>query len=176
MQAKIIEIKARCHDPDFVRDCLVLQNAEFIGMDHQVDTYFNVAKGRLKLRMGNIENSLIYYEREDQTDPKLSRVSYYRSPDARALLDVLLKVHAVLVRVEKKREIFFIDHVKFHIDKVEGLGRFVEIEAIDQVGKYSESQLLEQCESYKELFKINEEDLCSDSYSDMIMELTSQQS
>ena len=56
MQKNIIEIKARCHRPDWVKQQLTTWNAKFIGVDHQIDTYFNVPTGRLKLRQGNVEN------------------------------------------------------------------------------------------------------------------------
>ncbi|MFO0468690.1 MAG: adenylate cyclase, partial [Bacteroidota bacterium] len=59
---KLIEIKARCSNPSKVRQLLLQQpNIQFIGVDEQVDTYFKIPSGRLKLREGNIENSLIYY-------------------------------------------------------------------------------------------------------------------
>ena len=61
-----IEIKARSNNQDRIRDILKSKNADFKGIDHQIDTYFNVPKGRLKLREGNIENNLIFYERKNQ--------------------------------------------------------------------------------------------------------------
>lgn len=63
MPITIIEIKARCLDQDKVRNILIGENADFKGKDHQIDTYFNVHNGRLKLREGTIENNLIHYER-----------------------------------------------------------------------------------------------------------------
>ncbi|MBL7709922.1 MAG: hypothetical protein JNJ86_12680, partial [Chitinophagaceae bacterium] len=61
-----VEIKARCADASFIRNYLLNQGAEFKGTDLQTDTYFNVTNGRLKLREGNIENALIWYERTNQ--------------------------------------------------------------------------------------------------------------
>jgi len=57
----IIEIKASCPDPEQARMILSELKAEHKGTDHQIDTYFNVKEGRLKLREGNIENNLIFY-------------------------------------------------------------------------------------------------------------------
>ena len=57
------EIKCRCNQLDQVRQILLANKAHYHGTDHQVDTYFRVPDGRLKLREGNIENSLIYYRR-----------------------------------------------------------------------------------------------------------------
>ena len=56
-----IEIKACCAAPEEIREVLAEQGADFKGIDHQTDIYYKVPKGRLKLRQGNIENSLIFY-------------------------------------------------------------------------------------------------------------------
>ena len=78
MAIKIIEIKARCSDPDRIRVILRSRDARFVGEDHQIDTYYRVDQGRLKLRRGRIENSLIYYERPDDEGPKRSDVKLFR--------------------------------------------------------------------------------------------------
>ena len=67
-----IEIKANCSKPELLHEKLFELGADFIGTDHQIDTYFNVPDGRLKLREGNIENALIGYSRPDQPDAKRS--------------------------------------------------------------------------------------------------------
>ena len=61
----------------------------FKGTDFQTDTYFNSAKGRLKLRQGDIENNLIYYERNNQAGPKQSDFNLVAVPDAPALKEML---------------------------------------------------------------------------------------
>ncbi|NBB72246.1 MAG: adenylate cyclase, partial [Bacteroidetes bacterium] len=99
-----IEIKARCDDLDAIRTVLQAEDADFIGEDRQVDTYFRVPDGRLKLREGTIEQSLIHYERPDQDGPKPSDVTRYE-PDAPVKLkDVLATALGVWVVVEKRRE------------------------------------------------------------------------
>lgn len=170
MQHINIEIKARCSDQAKVRAVLQGRNAEFKGVDHQVDTYFKVSKGRLKLREGEIENSLIYYERENQSGPKQSDVTLYRCEKDSSLKVVLAKSLGVLVVVDKKREIYFIDNIKFHIDEVKSLGQFVEIEAIDKDGSIGKEKLLEQCQEYMSLFNILDTDLVKVSYSDLLLE------
>lgn len=164
-----IEIKARCTNADVIRKYLTDNKAEFKGTDHQRDTYFNVPNGRLKLRQGNIENSLIHYERENQSGPKSSQVSLYKVTDGEILRNTLEKALGIKVVVEKKREIYFINNVKFHIDEVPGLGSFAEIEAIDTDGSIGKERLQEQCEFYLKAFGIKEQDLLTDSYSDMLM-------
>ena len=164
-----VEIKARSNNQDLIRDILKLHRAEFKGIDHQVDTYFKVNSGRLKLREGNIENSLVHYQRDDKKGPKQSNVTFYKSADKSSLKEILIIALGVLVVVDKSREIFFIGNVKFHIDSVKDLGTFVEIEAIDPNGKIGKEKLLEQCNYYLDLFKIRKEDLISNSYSDLLL-------
>lgn len=167
-----IEIKARCTNPDSIRNYLKNNKADFKGTDHQCDTYFNVPGGRLKLRQGNIENTLIHYTRDNQAGPKASEVSLYKVENGDVLRNVLLKALGEKVTVEKTREIYFIQNVKFHIDEVPGLGSFVEIEAIDIDGSIGKNKLQEQCEFFMNRFSIEEADLITDSYSDMLLKLS----
>jgi len=165
-----IEIKAKSNNHDEIREILKSRNAEFKGVDHQIDTYFKVNLGRLKLREGTIENFLIHYQRENKEGPKQSEIILFKSDPKSSLKEILTKALGVLVVVDKKREIYFIDNVKFHIDTVEDLGTFVEIEAIDYEGNIGEDKLLEQCQSFLDLFKISQEDMISVSYSDLLLQ------
>lgn len=98
------EFKARTSDPKKLEERLLSLNPNFIGEDHQRDTYFNVDEGRLKLREGNIENSLIWYERHDVKGAKQSDVLLYQHNPDKTLKDILVKLHGVKVVVEKKEE------------------------------------------------------------------------
>lgn len=171
-----IEIKARCDNPEDIRQLLEDSSAEFKGVDHQIDTYFNVPTGRLKLRQGNIENSLIFYNRPNTAGPKRADVSLFRTdtPGGAQLHETLTGALEVLVVVDKRREIYFIDNVKFHIDTIEGLGNFVEIEAIDEAGSFGTEKLQQQCNYYIELFGITNADLVNVSYSDLLLERNKQ--
>jgi len=162
-----IEIKARCADPAKVRAILRERKADFKGADRQTDTYFNAPNGRLKLRQGDIENTLIYYRRPDAAGPKEAQVHLYPLADGAALKQLLAAALGIRKVVRKQREIYFIGNVKFHIDAVDGLGEFVEIEAIDAAGRLGRARLLRQCREYMELFGISQKDLVSGSYSDM---------
>lgn len=165
-----VEIKARCTDASFIRSYLLNHGAEFKGTDRQTDTYFNVANGRLKLREGNIENALIWYERTNQAGPKNAAVNLVKIEDAGGLKEALQKASGIKVVVEKKREIYFIGNVKFHIDEVPGLGSFAEIEASNLYADLSQEQLKKQCDFYIEALGISENDLVEVSYSDMLLE------
>lgn len=165
-----IEIKAKCNDHDKIRSVLKSRNADFKGTDHQIDTYFKVNNGRLKLRKGNIENFLVFYERENKEGPKQSDVILFKSDPNSSLKEILLASLGSLVVIDKQREIYFIENVKFHIDTVKNLGTFMEIEAIDTDGTFGKEKLLEQCENYLELFGIPKNALVSVSYSDLLLQ------
>jgi predicted adenylyl cyclase CyaB len=165
-----VEIKARCHNPENIRRYLLNNKAEFKGIDEQSDTYFNVSNGRLKLREGNIENNLIFYERTNQPGPKNSHFNLVKVGDAKGLKEVLTKSNGLKVVVKKKREIYYIRNVKFHIDQVTGLGSFVEIEAGNVFIDLPQKELKEQCDFYMQEFAIHPGDLVEFSYSDMLLE------
>lgn len=167
-----VEIKAKCSKPDQALKILVNLNALDKGVDHQIDTYFNNDKGRLKLRQGNIENSLIFYQRENQAGPKSSQISLTRLENNKAKTEelklVLTNAYGVFKVVDKKRHILFIDNCKFHIDEVKGLGRFIEIEVIDETCRLSIEELQEKCEKFINILKISKQDFITVSYSDLI--------
>ena len=164
-----IEIKARTNRSAQIRQYLLDHKADFKGTDQQSDTYFHSKKGRLKLRQGNIENNLIFYERNDQAGPKQSDFSLVKVDDAVSLKEMLTAAMGVKITVIKKRDIFFIDNVKFHLDELEALGSFVEIEASNKYAPLSTAQLTGQCNFYLREFGIKQEDLVTVSYSDMLM-------
>lgn len=166
-----VEIKAVINDPSFVRAYLVGHSAIFKGTDEQTDTYFNVNAGRLKLREGNIENNLIFYNRPNQAGPKSSHFNLVKIEDTKGLKEALERSCGIKIIVRKKREIYYIRNVKFHIDEVPGLGFFIEIEAGNILVDKTESELLDQCNFYLMELGIKGEDLIAESYSDLMMKV-----
>jgi adenylate cyclase, class 2 len=164
-----IEFKAKTDKLTEQEDLLQKHNPLFIGEDHQIDTYFNVQTGRLKLREGNIENALIHYEREDFAGAKSSHVLLYQHQPDKTLKEILIKTLGIKAVVDKRRKIYFINNVKFHFDTVAGLGTFVEVEAIDKDRDIGKEKLQLQCNEYAAFLGITAEDFCSVSYSDMIL-------
>lgn len=167
-----IEIKARIDNHDSIRAFLKRRHADYRGMDHQVDTYFAVRQGRLKIREGTIENSLVHYNRQEIKGPKRCEYSiiHYKpgDPVLHQLKEILMSAVGILVVVNKQREIYFLDTIKVHLDTVEGLGTFFEIE----VGKSElsdESGQYEQCRELLKQLNISEEHLVTGSYSDMML-------
>jgi adenylate cyclase class 2 len=168
MKLKNLEFKARISDPEEKEQRLLTMKPVFKGIDNQVDTYFKIASGRLKLREGNIENALIYYERPDLKDIKQADILIYKHNPDKSLPEILERTLGIRVIVEKKRKIYFIENVKFHFDTIKNLGTFLEVEAIDETGKIPAEKLLEQCRYWFEFFGLTKADLINKSYSDMV--------
>lgn len=163
------EFKARHKDIAQAEAALQQFNPLFIGEDHQIDTYFTVPNGRLKLREGNIEHALIFYQRSNVAGAKQSDVTLYQhQPDA-ALKQILTQSLGIKTVVDKRRKIYFIDNVKFHFDTVESLGSFVEVEAIDKDGSIGLDKLKEQCRYYQQVLGVQETDFMAESYSDLLL-------
>jgi len=97
----------------------------------QDDTFFTCAQGRLKLRdFGDGRGELIHYHRTDTEGPKLS--DYVRVPtdDPAMLREALARAHGVLGRVRKVRQLLLAGPTRIHLDRVEGLGDFLELEVV----------------------------------------------
>lgn len=167
-----IEIKAKVDSHTYAEDYLLQSKAIYHGVDRQIDTYFLIGDQRLKLRQGNIENSLVLYHRKEKKGLKESEVILQKLPPKSAgIKSILEHVIGTKIIVDKIRKIYFIDNVKIHLDKVKSLGYFIEIEAISENGKYSKAYLSDQCEYYIDQLKINRNNLIAQSYSDMLTDL-----
>lgn len=141
--ARNLEIKVLCPDLDDVRQRLATLNATTSASLRQTDTYFHTAQGRLKLRMiaevassGDIgpisQAELIGYQRTDHDGSRWS--SYHLTPiapdTANRLCTTLTATLGILVTVAKQREIAIVGPTRIHLDTVDGLGTFVELETM----------------------------------------------
>jgi|SRR5271167_4917919 len=166
--ARNIEIKARISDEADFEERLKLLIAESREEMRQVDTFFAARFGRLKLRDcddGTAE--LIHYFRSDQSDPKLSdyeRVTVTDPVGLRALLARALGIRGV---VTKQRLALILGRTRIHIDRVEGLGRFLEIEVVLDVNDRLEDGERTAAELLK-LLRVPPSDLISSAYIDML--------
>jgi len=129
--ARNIEIKARLADIDSTLALarpLADGEPQLIAQD---DTFFTSAKGRLKLRaFADGRGELIYYERPDKAGPKTS--FYVLSPTASpaTLREALTLAHGQIGRVRKLRTLLLAGRTRIHLDRVEGLGDFMELEVV----------------------------------------------
>ena len=128
-----IEIKARVGNPARIK-LLVEALARSPGqLLLQEDTFFEVPQGRLKLRIFSINSAeLIYYEREDGPGPKESRYSLSRTSEPESLKAVLQMSLGVRGVVRKTRTLYLVGQTRIHLDEVEGLGSFAELEVVLQ--------------------------------------------
>ena len=158
MNIKNFEFKAKVNDIKKYESKLLSLDPQYVGVDHQIDTYFDVKKGRLKLREGNIENALINYDRENRSGSKPSEIILYQHQPHPAIKKILTKQFGVKVVVDKKRKIYLYKNIKFHFDVVKGLGTFLEVEAIDAHEEYSLNTLKQQCDKFLNFFELNDTD------------------
>jgi adenylate cyclase class 2 len=162
------EFKARLRNERHIRVTLKQLRARFLGTDHQVDTYFRVPQGRLKVREGRIENALIFYERANSPRPHRAAIEMMLLPRRNSVRAILTNSLGVLTVVEKRREIYFVGNVKVHLDRVRGLGKFVEVEAFTRSGDLK--KIRAQASRFQKLFAIPPSDIVPQSYSDLVMQ------
>jgi homotetrameric cytidine deaminase len=156
-----LEIKARDSDPRRTLELALKAGAEDHGEIAQRDTYFGHANGRLKLREQTPgETELIQYRRPDEQGPRTSEFRRVPTPDADALREALDAALGTLVTVEKSRRLLLWHGIRIHLDEVEGLGSFLELEAPD------EGEALEELRAN---LGIADEDLIAGSYSDLLL-------
>ena len=106
----------------------------------QDDTFFVCSTGRLKLRtLSETSGELIFYQRPDQTGPKESFyvISPTASPDT--LREALTRAYGQCGRVRKHRTLFMAGRTRIHLDKIDGLGDFLELEVVLSEGETTES-------------------------------------
>jgi predicted adenylyl cyclase CyaB len=166
--ARNIELKARDPDPARSLQASLDRGAEDHGWLQQLDTYFKVPRGRLKLREQDGAAELIYYERSDEAIERESnyRIAPVEDPDG--LKDALGSALGILVAVEKSRRLLLWRNVRIHLDQVGGLGSFIELEAVaepdsDLSGEYRNVAEL------REALGITDERILAVGYSDELL-------
>lgn len=163
-----IELKARCEDLEGLRETCRSLGAESQEPDRQLDTYFRVAHGRLKLRESLLSGAeLIFYARADVAGARESHYETCQVEDAEGLKAILKKALGVRAVVAKRREVFAIGNVRIHLDKVQDLGVFVELEGmVDDPAELME--VAEEVRGLQEALGVDNRSLLKESYSDLI--------
>jgi homotetrameric cytidine deaminase len=154
-----LEIKARDADPRRTLELALEAGADDHGEIAQRDTYFGHASGRLKLREQTPgETELIQYRRPDEAGPRTSEFRRVPVGEAEALRGALDAALGTLVEVRKRRRLLLWEGIRIHLDEVDGLGSFLELEAPgagERLGELSE--------------KLGVTDLIAGSYSDLLL-------
>ncbi|MBM4032378.1 MAG: class IV adenylate cyclase [Planctomycetes bacterium] len=162
-----IELKARCGDLTRAAAACERLGARRAWTRRQVDTYFAVPEGRLKLRVEEPgEAALVRYERADVAGARESLYKVSPVADAAATLAALEAEHGVRRRVEKTRTLYLLENVRTHLDDVAGLGTFVEFEAVMDGGR-SDEESLALLRRLSDELGIGAADLLGESYGDM---------
>ncbi len=166
--ARNIELKARDLDPARSLRAALDLGAEDHGWLQQLDTYFKVPNGRLKLREQERNAQLIYYERSDEA---IERESHYRIvpvEDPDALKDSLAAALGILIAVEKSRRLLIWRNVRIHLDEVPGLGSFIELEAVAELHSDLRGEYLNVAK-LREALHITDEHILAGGYSDELL-------
>lgn len=139
-----IEIKARVGDREHVLAALTpMADAPPERID-QDDTFFECDGGRLKFRvLGPTRGVLIFYRRADEAGPKESHYLHSETSDPDGLRAVLAAAYGETGRVRKRRDLFRVGRARVHVDRVEGLGDFLEVEITVDDGVTPESAAAE---------------------------------
>lgn len=163
-----VEIKARVADLERVASLVESLPGAPPEILEQEDVFFRVPHGRLKLRILSAEKGeLIFYERADAAGPKLSTFGVAPAAAPAALRDVLASALGVAGVVWKRRRVCLVGRTRVHLDEVEGLGAFVELEVMLGPDERPEDGEAEARDLMRRL-GIRDEDLVAGAYVDLI--------
>ena len=167
---KNVEIKARIPSLEFPKlkeRVSGLADGESVVLN-QVDSFFVSKKGRLKLReFSDGKAELLYYERQDVTGPKTSFYTRIEIDSAVEMKALLISTNGLQGVVAKRRELFFVGRTRIHLDEVETLGTFLELEVVLDESETSTAGMAIADELMARL-QIIPEQLISNSYFDLL--------
>ena len=163
-----VEIKARVKDLWVLRERVIALADQDPELLNQEDTFFGCPSGRLKLRQLALDRGeLIFYRRADGAGPKESTYSIYLTVSPEALAGVLSAALGVVGVVRKQRMLYRTGQVRIHLDKVEGLGNFVELEVVLRPEQTVEEGVL-LANALMQRLGIPPEDLVAGAYLDLL--------
>jgi len=164
-----IEVKAKVSDLNEIRKKVLQLEHHYVGIDHQKDTYFNTQAGRMKLRQSKLSGAyIILYFRDDIQGPKSSTYQMIPVKDSDGVKALLSQMLGLQVVVEKEREIFLYENVRIHLDRVMGLGDFMELEAVMDNQYNDKKKEKEKVEYLLGILDIKHNDLLSKSYRELV--------
>jgi len=165
-----VELKAKMKDIKEVKRRLSLLGAQHIGSFHQIDTYFKVHQGRLKIRETERRDGsdIIFYERPDVPNIKKSHVLLIQAQPTEIAKELLSKLFPTSIVVDKIREIYIFGEIRVHLDQVTQLGAFIELE-LPTTGRTEEIRKSESLLTDLSVkLGIKKEDLEALSYADLL--------
>lgn len=163
-----IEIKAYARDCDEIRRRAEALSAGAVEVLPQEDTFFNTPQGRLKLRLLSAnQGQLIYYTRADQEGPKRSDYHISLTAEPENLKRVLELAYGIRGVVRKTRHLYLAGQTRVHLDDVEGLGQFVELEVVLREGQ-SDAEGRAIAEGLMASLGVEQDDLVEGAYMDLL--------
>src|SRR5262245_33984201 len=139
----------------------------------QEDIFFEVPRGRLKLRIfSSFSAELIYYERADRLGPKESRYSIPRSSEPDALRAILQRSLGIRGIVKKQRILYLVGQTRIHLDEVGGVGSFVGLEVVMQ-NNQSPAEGAQIGRGLMTQLEIRDSDLVEQAYIDLLQQVES---
>ena len=166
---KNIELKTKYPDLKLAEQKAVELDAKFVWCKKQVDSYFKVPNGRLKLREAEGEaTELISYFRDNKYEGRESNYHLLKIKEGKQIKQMLTGTIGLLAVVKKKRKLYIYENIRIHLDEVEKLGNFLEFEGVI----YSSGEITGTKKRLKyltEYFDIKKKRLVKYSYSDLIM-------
>ncbi len=163
-----IEIKARIRDRGAIESRARQLSDQPVQLIPQVDTFFATPRGRLKLReLSPDRGQLVYYERSDEGGPKRSDYRIFEIADVAGLRELLTLALGVRGVVKKTRSLYLIGQTRLHMDNVEGLGEFLELEVVMLPGQ-SEQEGMAIAEGLMGQLGVEPGDLLQGAYMDLL--------
>lgn len=168
---KNYELKVKLHNYDVAKWKAESYIKKYRDKQHIIETqkdiyYYKVGGKRLKLRIiDEKQGHLVYYNRKDTTDKRVSKYLLSQSSNPLELDEILRKFFKVQLVVIKIREIFTAKNIRIHLDRVQGIGIFLEFEIIYD----SLDEAKEVMKDLMKHFQLKKSDFIKDSYSDLIL-------
>jgi predicted adenylyl cyclase CyaB len=163
-----VEIKARVQNPRLLRQRALKLATAPSQVLHQEDVFFRAAVGRLKLRiLSDTAGELIHYQRPDVPGCKESRYKIVETPTPNETRHLLADALGEAIVVKKRREVIFVGQTRIHLDEVEGLGSFMELEVVLQPGQAASDGEKIAAELVHRL-GVKEADLVTGAYADLL--------
>jgi adenylate cyclase class 2 len=163
-----LELKIKVSSHQSLKKILLQIGAENKGILKQKDVYYSVPNGLLKLRIENGNESLIFYNRNENDKNRWSDFEFLKFVNGKGekFFNNLFNVEVI---VKKKRELFYYDDTRIHLDTVKFLGKFLELETLVINGKVDAKKRFEKIIS---LLKLDEAKQIRKSYRDLLMDST----
>lgn len=127
-----LEIKIRVFNSVEIQKKVLDMQAKFVGTLFQIDTYYIIGRMRLKLREEKDKSYFVYYKRSNILDSKFSKYYIVNIPFSfsKIIKKMVSFIFSIKVVVSKKRDLFIYKNTRIHLDKIDELGEFIELETI----------------------------------------------